>query len=1463
MRYTSYPHVMATILLCSMSLQGCQSALNALQEEPLSQERQVPGVCPQGDSTTLSIPLLHIVSPLAPHRTDDRTVTPVHPRVVVTPFVSGALGMLPTVSSAQRLTDGHHVSGATPIPDSLTKASYGPFTASNGDLVRFQRVGRQWQAVDLSASSAYASQRILPVVSAEALNSFLTWLKDQDRWTSRARIHVLHTSQLSCRSCVYVGKHGLLGGMRQAAQDGEEDKKSPANPTNVQDLVEQCNRGFAAFTITDHDDRDKNRPLTIAASNSFSEHVYKEPRDAKEIGILPSLRNHTAQAKAAPYIARAEASNQMRSVLEKEGICVVYGPGGSGKSTLAVHYAAGVTDRDDQQVTRFIPADSREKLMSGLRRAAEELGINHRVLAEGFKEDPRRYCERLCGAIYTALERDKQNAYFILDDVRDAELVKDCDLSRKKHKNSIKIIVTTRDPEALSDYDDVQVGLAGFSREEEKAYVAQRLEPIRCCYPPDERAFGQAVENLALGVGSSPLSLNLATSHIMQLRNLQTVEAYLEALRSTTPKPGIIPQVDMGLASLNQLAQQVMRYSTELDVTFIPLSLLSEILGGENCDRLEEILSSLERLSLVKVISNGKDTDLGIQIQQDVQKSCVHYRQWVEGANISESDLLGRLVAIFHERMPWVCSVPDDRWAAGELYAAHLERVLSKAPSALGDTPHLADLISRMGQYRAELGCDYQQSLTYQEQALKMRMALYEGQNHPEVATSLNNVGTAYNALGDVQESLRYQEQALKMRMALYGDQNHPDVAESLNSVGVAYERLGDAQKSLSYCEQALEMRKALYGDQPRSDIAESLNNVGATYHLLGDARKGLRYQEQALERYQALHGDQPHPEVATSLNNVGIAYETLGEAKKGLSYQEQALKMRKALYEGQNHPDVAKSLNGVGVAYEILGEVKKGLSYQEQALKMRKALYGDQPHPDIARSLNSVGTAYNALGDVQQGLTYQEQALKMRKTLYGNQNRPDIAESLNNMGVAYSALGDTQKGLTYFEQALAMKKALYGEENHPEVASSLNSVGVAYEILGEAKKGLRYQEQALEMYQALYGDQPHPDLAMSLSNVGIAYETLGDVQESLRYQEQALKMRRALYRNQPHPEVAKSLSNVGAAYNAFGDVQEGLSYQEQALRMRKALYGDQPHPDLATSLNDVGAAYNALGEAKKGLRYQEQALEMYQALYGNQPHPDLATSLSNVGIAYETLGDVQESLSYQEQALKMHKALYRNQPHPEVAKSLSNVGAAYNALGDVQESLRYQEQALRMRRALYEDQPHPDLATSLNNVGTAYNAVGDVQESRRYQEQALRMRRALYIDQPHPDLATSLNDVGAAYNALEDVQRGLSYQKQALKMRRALYGDRPHPDLATSLNDVGAAYNALGEAKKGLRYQEQALKMRRALYGDQPHPDLATSLKNVGAAYNALGDVQKGLKYREQALEMREILYGWRSAPS
>jgi tetratricopeptide (TPR) repeat protein len=291
--------------------------------------------------------------------------------------------------------------------------------------------------------------------------------------------------------------------------------------------------------------------------------------------------------------------------------------------------------------------------------------------------------------------------------------------------------------------------------------------------------------------------------------------------------------------------------------------------------------------------------------------------------------------------------------------------------------------------------------------------------------------GTILVELGDPKGAIEQFTQALEMEKRRNGNE-HPTVASYLNNLGIAWKTLGNAKKAIGYYEEALKIGKKFYGDE-HPKVATDLNNLGSAWQALGDAKKAIGYYEEALKIDKNVYGDE-HPEVAKVLNNLGSAWEALGDAKKALGYYEEALKIDKNVY-GNEHPTVATDLNNLGGAWRALGDAKKAIGYLEEALKIGKKVCGDE-HSNVASCLNNLGVAWKDLGDAKKAIEYLEEALKIGKKVYGDEH-PKVAIYLNNLGVVWKDLGDAEKALVYFEQALKILKQVYGD-NHPHTRSVL-----------------------------------------------------------------------------------------------------------------------------------------------------------------------------------------------------------------------------------------------------------------------------------------------------------------------------------------------------------------------------------------------------------------------------------------
>eukprot|EP00961_Rhodomonas_salina_P281744 3807119-Rhodomonas_salina.1 len=72
-----------------------------------------------------------------------------------------------------------------------------------------------------------------------------------------------------------------------------------------------------------------------------------------------------------------------------------------------------------------------------------------------------------------------------------------------------------------------------------------------------------------------------------------------------------------------------------------------------------------------------------------------------------------------------------------------------------------------------------------------------------DVATSLNNIGIVYGALGENEQALAKFEESLRIKVKNVGH-DHMEVAMSLGNIGKVYETQGENEQALAKYEQAL-----------------------------------------------------------------------------------------------------------------------------------------------------------------------------------------------------------------------------------------------------------------------------------------------------------------------------------------------------------------------------------------------------------------------------------------------------------------------------------------------------------------------------------------------------------------------------------------------------------------------------------------------------------------------------------
>jgi tetratricopeptide (TPR) repeat protein len=286
-------------------------------------------------------------------------------------------------------------------------------------------------------------------------------------------------------------------------------------------------------------------------------------------------------------------------------------------------------------------------------------------------------------------------------------------------------------------------------------------------------------------------------------------------------------------------------------------------------------------------------------------------------------------------------------------------------------------------------------------------------------------LGRFYTSQGVYHEAVHWHEQCLSATRQRFGEQ-HPDVANSLNNLALLYQAQEHYDQAEPLFFQALELRKCLLG-QDHLDFGISLNNLALLYQDQGRYSEAEPLFLQALELNKRLLG-QDHPDIALSLNNLAGLYHTQERYEEAEPLYLQALELWKRLRR-EEHPNFANGLNNLAVLYYAQECYEKAEPLFLQALELRQRLLV-QDHPDIALSLNNLAGLYHAQERYEKAEPLFLQALELNKRLLG-QDHSDIAQNLNNLAALYESQEHYDQAEPFLLQALAIAERKLGI-NHP-----------------------------------------------------------------------------------------------------------------------------------------------------------------------------------------------------------------------------------------------------------------------------------------------------------------------------------------------------------------------------------------------------------------------------------------------
>lgn len=364
------------------------------------------------------------------------------------------------------------------------------------------------------------------------------------------------------------------------------------------------------------------------------------------------------------------------------------------------------------------------------------------------------------------------------------------------------------------------------------------------------------------------------------------------------------------------------------------------------------------------------------------------------------------------------------------------------------------------------------------------------GNDHPNVATSLNNLAELYKTQGQYSLAETLYKRLLAIREKSLG-LDHPDLAMTLNALGWLYNIQERYDKAEPLLKNALAIReKALGPDHP--DVAESLVSLAGLYKYQGQFTLAETYLKRSLVILGKAHGPD-HPDVASVLNNLGGLYHVQGEYAQAEPLLKRALVTREKSL-GLDHPKVAATLNSLGLLYADQGQKVLAESLLKRALTIREKTLGPD-HPDVAEGLNNLATLYRDMHKNAQAESLIKRALAIREKSLGS-DHPVVAITLVNLGGMYVSQDNDAQAEPLYVRALAIFEKTQGS-NHPNVAWVLNNLGVLYDLQGKFSQAEKQYKRSLEISENSLGPT-HPKVAISLANLAYHYDEIGKYAEAM-----------------------------------------------------------------------------------------------------------------------------------------------------------------------------------------------------------------------------------------------------------------------------------------------------------------------------------------------------------------------------
>lgn len=339
----------------------------------------------------------------------------------------------------------------------------------------------------------------------------------------------------------------------------------------------------------------------------------------------------------------------------------------------------------------------------------------------------------------------------------------------------------------------------------------------------------------------------------------------------------------------------------------------------------------------------------------------------------------------------------------------------------------IGESYSRSGHYQ-QAEPYYQQAQDYYLQAQTL-LENNLGPDHPEVATSLNDLAVIYVEQGKYKAAERPLAQVLSILEKVVKQPDDLYLAIPIRHLATCYNAQGKYDEAEGLYNRALEIRRnKLPADSP--DLAQSLNDLAWLYYERGNYAQAEPLFNESLAIWQINQDEDSKSDSALSRNGLGTIYLKRGKYDEANHHFLQAAELHEKFKDNLLFAD---DIENFGLLNEDQG------NYDDAELLFKKALgIWDtslaKEHPIRASGLSNLASLYYRQRRYANAETAFNKALQIQEVAL--ENSPELAQTLSGLARLYTDLGRYVEAENRFKQALEILAKVIPD--HPDLIDTL-----------------------------------------------------------------------------------------------------------------------------------------------------------------------------------------------------------------------------------------------------------------------------------------------------------------------------------------------------------------------------------------------------------------------------------------